>query len=737
MGCIRRTALFALVLAWSALAAGLDPQKAITQYLLDVWGQEQGLPSAAVHDIVQTKDGYLWLATEGGLVRFDGVALKVFTRAAIPGLASNFTRCLFEDRSGALWIGTTGGGVSRYRDGEFTSWTTRSGLSHDFVRSIAQDGRGRIWLATMNGLDRLEGDALAHYTTRDGLPNNQIWTVFVDSRERLWVAGEGYLARLEGERFVAVQDMPANHIQSMCEDGGGGIWAATLAGLMRWKGDRLAAEGLPGDAARARAFVVRADPAGSLWVGRAQEGLARFRDGAVERLTTAEGLPDDWVRALLFDREGSLWVGTNSGGLCRLKDGKFALYSRSDGLAADAVWSLFEDRGGRMWIGSQGGLNCLESGRMRTVGAAEGLPPGTVQAIAEDGRGRLCVYVQGKGLWSRSARGFAPMPIPGLAATPVLQSLYAARDGGLWMGGIASGIIHVGEGRAKRYTAEDGYTGSLIRCFLEDRSGTVWVGDDGGLGRVEGERVHMFTEAEGWPGGVVYALHEDAEGDLWIGTISGGLILLKDRRFHPVTTRQGLADDAVYSMLEDGVGDLWMDCNNGIFRAPLRALKEAALGRLPRVRCTAYGFADGMRSAECNGGTQTSALRARDGRLWFPTMKGIVVVDPARLPGNPVAPPVVVEELRVDGAAFVPPFPSMFGPGVQKLEIRYTAMSYLWPERVRFRYKLEGYDRDWVDAGTRREAFYTNPPRGGSRSGCWPATATGSGTKKGRAPRSA
>jgi len=378
-------------------------------------------------------------------------------------------------------------------------------------------------------------------------------------------------------------------------------------------------------------------------------------------------LSDDLVLTVYEAADGAIWIGTQGGGLNRLRDGVVTSYTTRDGLSSDLVSSIHGDREGNLWIGTLGGgLNRLRDGSFTHYTSRDGLPSDAVFA------------------------------------------LYEGSDGSLWIGTDA-GLSHLRDGHFTTYTTADGLSSDFVTTIHEDRQGDIWIGTyDAGLNRLRNGRFVHFTTDEGLASNLVLALHDDQEGTLWIGTYEGGLNRLKDDVFTTYTVKDGLFNDNVYRILEDGDGNLWMSCNKGIFQVSKAALNAFAEGRAERVRSIAYGKVDGLKSPEMNGGSQPAGWKGRDGKLWFPSVKGVVMIDPANIGRNTLAPPVVIEEILVDGAPVEPASLVDLAPGRDKIEFHYTGLSFIASETIHFRYFLEGYDREWQEAGTSRSATYTN-----------------------------
>jgi diguanylate cyclase (GGDEF)-like protein len=745
----------AFLLGTSAFA--LDPQRALTQSRLAVWVTDSGLPQNSINTIVQTRDGYLWIGTEEGLARFDGLRFTAFDRQNAPALRTPFISGLFEARDGTLWIGTYGGGLARLRNGRVEAFQPQI-LGSDRMRGMHESAQGVLSIATAGGgLLRIDGEKVTRFTTRDGLPTDRIWTLEDDGAGGLWIAthGGGVVRWRDGrvlQRLTTREGLSNDYARALLRDPDGTLWIGTDGGgVHAWRNGAIVhaittRDGLPSNLIRA----LHRDRDGSLWIGT-DAGLARWRGGRAEAFGVAEGLPSAIVRSLFEDREGSLWVGT-TGGLVRLTDTRFLPYTRKEGLPVDAVRALLEDRQGRVWAGTEGGGLCSilpawsagvppagpQASRLRLGTAAlqcftkaDGLPHDAVYALAESGDGSLWVGTDGGGV-ARLRDGKFVETIAAQLPTLRVRSLVEAPDGALWIS-TTSGLAHVRGGTVTRVPElED----RQLRPLLLLPNGELLVGTDGaGLWRVRGapasspagsrasrlRRRDAASPAAGtaaFPATLIANAGRELQSDrvfslvldadrkhVWIGTSGGGLsrLDLETGGIRTLTRRDGLHDDVVFQIVDSG--DLWMTSNRGLYRVDRNRVLEAMRGAHGGLHGTVYGTSDGMPSSECNAASP-AAMRTRDGRLWIATARGIAVVDPRVDRRNTVAPPVHIEEVLVDGVP-VPRGALRIRPGTQRLEVRYTAVSLRAPERVHFRYMLDGYDTEWVSAGASRVAHYT------------------------------
>lgn len=709
-----RPSAIALSLFLATGAFALDPQRALTQARLSIWTSDAGLPQNTIEAIVQTRDGYLWMGTEEGLARFDGVRFVVSDRQTAPALRSPFVSSLFESSDGTLWIGTYGGGLARQRHGRIESFRSDI-LGADRIRGMYETKSGSIYVATAGGgMLRIDGDRVTRFTTRDGLPVDRIWTVIGDGSDGLWVAthGGGVVRWRDGkvtQRITAHDGLPNDFARTILRDADGTLWIGTDGdGLAEWRNGAIvrvltARDGLPSDLIRS---LVR-DRNGSLLIGT-DGGLVRWRDGHPETLGAVDGLPSPIVTTVIEDREGSLWVGT-SAGVARLNDTKLLPFTRKEGLAGDAARAILEDRRGQMWVGTEGGGLCrMLPAPARCFTKADGLPQESVYALAESRDGSLWIGTDGGGV-VRMRDGRFTDRIANLPNDHV-RAITESPDGTLWIS-TTGGLARV---RGTKVESIAALAGLQLRPLLAVPDGSLLVGTDGaGLWRVTGDRASRIAAAgKGLGSDRVFSLTPDAAGAaVWVGTSGGGLthLDLRTGAAHTLTRAGGLHDDVVFQLLDDG-RDLWMTSNRGLYRVGRDRVLAAMRGEKSDLSGTVYGSTDGMPSAECTGAFP-AAIRSRDGRIWVATARGVAVVDFHATARNPVPPVVHIDGVLVDGNA-LPDGPLHIRAGAQRLEVHYTAVSLRAPERVTFRYRLEGFDPDWVDAGTSRVAHYTKLPAG-------------------------
>ncbi|HEX8822029.1 MAG TPA: two-component regulator propeller domain-containing protein [Archangium sp.] len=713
----RVLALAVLVLASLLGSAGsavaLEPDKALSQYPRRVWQTADGLPQNSILALAQTPDGYLWGGTWEGLVRFDGVRFTVFDKSNTPALPGRSIRSLAVTRDGTLWIGLAEG-LTRMREGRFFSVHPPEGIGLRDLRDLVATRDGSLWIGTHgHGLRRLSEGQWRSWTTRNGLAHDVVTDITEAPNGALWVSTRAGVQRWEGEEWGALVPFEGPHtvVHALAFDREGTLWASTddgevfrlREGLFR----RVPEASLPGSAAT----ILQVDRQGSLWVGGMGSGLLRVARGQRSLLQASQGLLSNSISALLEDAEGNVWVGTEGGGLHRLKDAPFTPYGSPEGLADEMVAAVLETRDGSLWFATLGGgVTRWRDGRMTTWSTRDGLAHDRVRTLAEGRDG---------GLWFGTQRGISRWHEGTITSFSFAQGLpdgsvrvvYEDARGTLWVG-TRTGLARWNGKHFEVLTRRDGLPGLSITLLQGSAAGGVWVGTSGGgLAHLLEGRILPVAPEDDPMDSEIQALHEDGTGALWIGT-DEGLFRWKEGRFTRFSVAQGLFDDRIFQILPDARGNLWMSCNKGIFRIAREELDAVAEGRLERVTSHVYGPEDGMRSEECNGSGSPAGWRSRDGRLWFPTIRGAVAYDPTGEETPPPPPPVLVEEVRVDGRTVPPSERDHVPTGEGQVEFHYTALGLHAPQRLRFRYQLEGVDTDWVQAGQRRVAYYTHLPPG-------------------------
>ena len=709
----RCLALLLVLPFWTTESFCIDPATAINQQVIRTWGVDEGLPQGTVYGLAQTSDGYLWAATQEGFVRFDGSEFTVFDKRSAETITNNMVLTLMAAQDGSLYAATNGGGLVQVSGRRIRSYIRNDGLPSLAISALYQSSDRTIWIGTQEGLARLQNDGrIVTVATADKLPHGAVTAITEDWSGQLWIGTRQGIATLKDGRLSRHDNdgFPREHILALSAGRDGSVWIGTNgSGLLRYRSGQFraytSADGLPSS----HVSSIHEDRHGVLWIGTLDKGVGRFRNERFDFSTEIAGIGTRAVSSVLEDREGNIWIGSTNG-LTRIAQGAIQSFTSAQGLHGEKVRTVHTDASGTLWIGAGGGLQTLGG---RTIAKGTGLSSNMILSTFSGRDGSLWVGTYDAGL-NRLLKGRTTVydTTNGLASNIVL-SVYEDRNGVVWVGTV-KGLQRIVDGAVLPVSLK--LSGQVIGVIDEDRNGALWVGtQDGGVNRIiAGTTVTSFTTRNGLSNDFVLAIHQDSAGAMWVGTLGGGLNRYKNGKWTAITTREGLFDDSVFAILEDENDFLWMSCNKGIFRVAREQLDRFGDGAQPRVTSIAYGRTDGMANRECNGGTQPVACKTPDGKLWFATVKGVAMVDPSRL-RLAVAPSIMIQDFFVDGGRIGDGKPNPLPAGTKGVEFHYAGINFAAPEKVHYQYKLDGFDRDWVDAGARRRAFYTNLPAGDYR----------------------
>lgn len=690
----------------------LPNAKSEAPYYFDVWTTDNGLPQNSVASILQNREGFLWFTTNDGLVRYDGVRFTVFNAGNRNDLKfSRFTQ-LFEDRQGCLWIVTEDNALISYREGRFKVYTTEDGLPHNHVVHIRGDEQGDLFAETLSGNagwkdGRFVVDGPVGSRVHGGFTSLNLPGV-------IWRFESPILYRVENgrrTRELRLDGLALTDIKSLYEDNNSELWLGISNGiLLRFRGSEMMRyakpDGLPGT----RINVIRGDREGNIWLGVGAAGLFRFKDERLTRYTTSDGLAGNDIISIYEDRESLLWIGTTAG-LSRLRDNIITAYSSEDGLSAENTYPIFQDSEGTVWIGSWNGLTKYQDGVFTKCAEQLKVANELLTALAGDREGNLWIGSLGGGVTRHKDGEVRRYKVEDGLPSNIVRAILQDRQGAMWFG-TADGLARYKDGNYTTYTTAHGLPSNSVSVIFEDRQGDLWLGTQRGLCRYSNGQMVSFPQVESLANHLIRTAYEDKEGVIWIGTYDSGLTRIKDGKFTNYTMKEGLFNSGVFQILEDARENFWMSCNLGIYRVSKKELNDFAEGRVKTITSIPYGKRDGMLNSECNGGTQPAGIRNLDGKLWFPTQGGVVVVDPEAVPVSTQPPPLMIEEFLLNNEPVGFRESVEVPPGVENFEIHYTGLSFIMSDRIRFKYKLEGLNADWVDAGTRRVAYYSHIPPG-------------------------
>lgn len=726
MKSLSRILVFLLILQICLFVA--ECPKVFGQYRFDTWTTDNGLPQNGLREITQTPDGYLWFTTFDGLVRFDGVRFKSFGKGNTKGIINNRFTGLYGDKDGTLYATTMEDGIlTIYRDGVFSSYTSEQVPGH-YIQTIKPDANGELRFL----VEDEDRTSKSWYYLRDGQfifsekeesnfenfafqgKSGAVWTftptetvelregqttryplemkkvnfrvnTFEDSAGNLWLGGKSVhrLGKGEIQNFGEKEGLPQSIYHSFWEETDGSVWFASggasspSVGLLQYKDGRLQAWGTENGLPATSIFKVYRDREGTVWLAT-NKGLSRLRKKVISGYGTKDGITHSEVYPLYRDRQENIWIGTTKGLSIYRSGGKFEtlkLKPADQNAPPEELWgkekmsvqSLWEDSNGKMWVGLNGGIFLVQNGKAELIERSRGHH---VFAIREDRNGNV---------WAATNKG-------------ILQY----RDYKF----------------IKTLAVKDGLPNEFMTLIFEDSQGKLWFGGFGGLSEFKDGKFTNYTIKEGLAGSYVRSMYEDADGTLWIGTYDEGLSRFKDGRFVNYRAENGLYSNGVFAIEEDARGNFWISSNRGIYRVKRQELNDFADRKIEKINSVGYGKEDGMLTNECNGGRQPSSIKDKDGRFWFPTQEGVAVIDSEAETDNILPPPVVIESATVEREPIDIRNGLTVEPGQKNIEIHFTAISLIKSKQIKFKYKLEGHDADWIDADTRRTAYYSSLPPG-------------------------
>jgi ligand-binding sensor domain-containing protein/signal transduction histidine kinase len=690
-------------LAIEALPAGSEEWN----YTIRSWQSQDGLPEETVQTFAQTPDGYLWVGTSGGLLRFDGARFHLFAHENTPAFRENSVFCLLAAHDGRLWIGTDGSGLIEWQSGTFHAYPVTPGQTADFVRALAEDHNGVLWVATDDGLFWARNGRLERADKPLGLPVFNVHAVLEDRSGRIWVGGSRLYSLKDGKSFE--YSLPGNDsknkVKSFLQTSDGVIWVGTVGGLYRLQPGQDRFERVPGVSGTIRSL--RAAPNGELWAGAIGAGIFRIRGNRVSRLKAPSPLISNTVLSIFADSDQNLWLGTQAG-MMRLSRTPVRVLALSE--AADSDFGTVSlDTDGSLWAASNQLVHV--QGEQAKPFRFPGLGDVRVRNVLRSHDGSLWIGTDGGGVYHLSSQGTAHFTTREGLVNNFVRVFLESKDATLWIG-TDNGVSHLDRGGIHNFTAQNGLAYNSIRSLLEDRDGTIWIGTEHGLSQYRnGEFVHdAMTGALGDE--KVWALHQDADGGMWIGTRAHGLFRFRNGQLSHYTTSNGLASDSIYCILEDKQGHFWFSGPSGVMLLNRAELDAQAKDKDKLLSLRIFRANEGGKPTQFYGGTQPAGALTRTGEAWFPTSQGLWSIRPDEL-DHPFVSNLNIDSVTVDGRPVPLTGKLSLDAGSGRMEIGYEPVLLRSQDGLRFRYKLDGYDRGWTYASSQqRIATYTNLPAG-------------------------
>jgi ligand-binding sensor domain-containing protein/signal transduction histidine kinase len=702
---VRLGFVLALGCCGSSVAARALEQPPIN-YTYRIWQMQDGLPEETVQAFAQTKDRYLWIGTTGGLLRFDGARMVLFDRDNTPAFSDNNVFSLSVSSDDALWIATEGGGLIRYKDGAFRAFSRKDGLLNDFVRTVYQDTKGQIWIGTDNGLFQFREDGIVRIDNRNGMPAIAVHALHEDGQGRLWAGGSKLLC-ISGssyQEYRLVEEGSQNRVKSITQTRDGTMWVGTIGGLYNM-GPGSNSFGKVKETSGTVRFLKEISD-GTLWIGTIGHGVYKYRNHEFSQMTAPASLPSNTALNLFEDFESNIWVGTQAG-MLRLSKTPIQTVTLPDAGDYDAE-TVYGDHNGDLWIAAADLFRFRDDKATRVH--LPGISGVRVRNIFRDDEGDLWIGTEGRGVFRQSGNRLTHYMVKDGLVNNFVRAFLQGKDGSIWVA-TDEGVSQWHAGRFTSYQERDGLCYFSTRTLAEDRNGDIWIGTDGGVSHLHRGSFVKDAVTEALRHEKIWAIREDEDGGLWFGTRTGGLYRWRFAKLTHFTTAQGLASNSIYEMVEDKTGNFWISGPNGISVISRRELDVIAEDPVHPLSLTLYGISDGLETTQMYGAEKPAGVVTAQGEVWFASNKG-----PVRVSLNPISPkgpaPVVIDFVLADGLQ-VPDLKKIsLSPENAKVEMHYSVIQLRSQERVRFRYLLDGFDKNWTDASSRRAAYYTNLPPG-------------------------
>lgn len=690
--------------ALSANALALN-EPAIT-YTSRTWQMQDGLPEQTVQAFAQTKDRYLWIGTTGGLLRFDGARLVLFDRDNTSAFTENNIFGLTVTRDDVLWIATEGGGLIRYKNGVFRSFSGKDGLSNDFVRTVYQDGKGQIWIGTDNGLYRFMGERIERVDNSDGMPSIAVHAIHEDNQGRLW-AGGSKLICINGstnQEYRLAEEGSQNRVKSITQTRDGTMWVGTIGGLYSMSAGSNSFQRVKETSGTVRFLRETSD--GTLWIGTIGHGIYKYRNHIFSQITAPNNLPSNTALNLFEDVENNIWIGTQAG-MLRLSKTPVQTVALPDAGDYDAE-TVYQDHNGDLWVAAAN-LFRFHDGRAAQV-RIPGISGVRVRNVFRDSEGALWIGTEGRGVFRQDGAKLVHSTTKDGLVNNFVRVFLQGHDGSVWIA-TDEGVSRWRSGAFTNFQMRDGLCYFSTRALWEDSNSDLWIGTDRGVSHLHEGNFVKDPVTDALKNEKIWAIREDSDGGLWFGTRTGGLYRWRFGKLIHYTTAQGLASNSIYELLEDRKGNFWISGPNGISVISRRELDNIAENLSHPISLTLYGISDGLETTQLYGAEKPGGVVTSQGDVWFASNRGPVRVslDHAQ-PSGPA--PVVIDHVLADGLEGPDPRKISLAPDNAKIEIHYSVIQLRSQERVRFRYMLDGFDKSWTDASSRRVAYYTNLPPG-------------------------
>lgn len=676
------------------------------------WKVEHGLPQNSINKIIKSPDGFLWLATNDGLVRFDGVDFKIFKSSNLPGLTTNRITTICADKENGLWIGTEGGGLFYFHKGQLRNFYEEGLYENQYVTQIINDSKNRTFITTPAAdVYLIENFNFKKMLLGENDSRLRASNLYEDSESNVWLINARGLYLWKDEiDFVKVLDLDMTASPSLIEEKRGVLWASSVYGIHIINTKNIEKPFIIKHIPISYVSTLSKDLKGRVWASVFDYGLLIFDNEKVFSFTDKQGLSYNRSYTIFHDEENNTWVGTQAGGLNLLTEKRINTFSKADGINTEVILPVFQDSRGRIWVGTNcGGVYYSDGGKFIHLDDDKEFKDRCIWSIAEDSEGRIWFGTYNQGIYIFENGKTTISTILTDLPSKVAFSIFKDSKDRMWIGTFEGVLVIDGDNRTL-YNKENGLLSNHITQIYEDSKNNFWVATNGGgVAKLINNKFETISTENGLSHNHVRAIHEDEDGVFWFGTYGGGLNRYENGELITYSAESGLYDDVVSAIYEDENNVFWMSSNRGIYSVRRRDLNDYAKGNIEYIMSIAFGKSDGMLDSECNGGFQPSFWRTNKGKILFPTIKGVAVVDPKDFLPNRIAPPVNIHEFKSNNITLNIYEPNLvLSSGRQSLQFQYTALSFVSSDKIQFKYKLKGYEEHWNDVGNRRSAYYTN-----------------------------
>jgi len=713
---IKRTLFLLIFTLLNTLLFSLDSSKRINQYLMDIWNNKNGLPQSYVSSITQTKKGYIWVGTQEGLVRFDGVSMVTYSSKNVSVFKSNIITYLLEDNNNNLWIGTLNG-LIRYKNGIFKRYTTDDGLIYNLVRYLEKDDKGNLWIGTDNGLCKYNNNKFTKYDIGSNKYANYIVSIVHHQNKLLIATKDQIYTLIDNKISILNKEININSdFSALYIDRLNNLWIGTVnKGLYKYSNGNL--EKFTGNDNKnlSGTYIssIIEDSNDNLWVGTQNGGLNRIYKNNISSFSEKDGLPSNYILNMFEDSEKNLWIGSAISGLNRLRDGKVTVFGPSDGIIYVNVRTVFQDSKENLWVGTgNGGLYKKHGEIFISIDKDNLLNGNEIRTIMEDASGNIWVGTIGSGIYIIQNDKLKKFKYKNQLSSNSIFSIFKDSDNIMWIG-TTSGIAKYENGKFSEYTSVKNKKLNTVRVITEDKKGNIWFAIEGiGIAKIENKsKINLLNKKYHINSSIITCIYFDSDNTAWLGTYGGGLNYIKDNAFFTVTNREGLFSNSAYTIVEDK-GRLWMSCNNGIYNVLKNDIFKLREKKIDKLSCINFNESSGMKNRECNGGNYPVAWKDKNGILWFPNVEGLVKIDPKKIKPNNKFPKLIIEKMIIDEKEIKLGDKNIVKPGYKRIEFKYTALEFTNPRDIKFKVRLKGIEARWINMGTARKAYYTLVPPG-------------------------